>query len=256
MAEHELKYLEEIERYLDGEMTAEEIILFEQGLIDEPQLKQEYDVLNAVVKEVRESKKRELKALLNEVDKELDNNKPNNIEPNTYKTTPLFPTFLKYAIAASVLFMIGVSVFWLINQSGSNREKLVADYWQKDAGLPVMMGESDAVKFDNAMSDYKSGKYNEALNLFKQIPASDTVLYYSALCMSELKQDATNQFQIVADNQSSVFQDKAKYYLLLLNIKADKKTKASKLMNELLGNKNHPYYSSIEKLSNEAYFKD
>jgi hypothetical protein len=259
MDAHELKYFEEIERYLDGEMTDQERIQFEQRLIAEPLLKKEYDVLSAIVYEVGESKKRELKAMLQNVDEELDNVTPSN-SVNKHKAIKKSLSegrhFWNYAIAACVTLLVGISIIWLVNHADADREKLVAQYWQKDAGMPVMMGESDAVKFDNAMSEYKAGKYSEAFILFKQIPSSDTVVYYTALSMSELKQDATTQFKIVAKQQNSVFQDKAKYYLLLLHIKADKKTEAQNLLNDLLTNKNHPYYTFIEKLSSEAYFKE
>ena len=90
--------------------------------------------------------------------------------------------------------------------------------------------------------------------MFKQIPTSDTVVFYTALCMSELKQDAGSRFQAVAKDRSSVFRDKAKYYLLLLNIRDNHKVEAKKLLKELQANKNHPYHTVIRNLSSEAYF--
>ncbi len=256
MDAHELKYFEEIERYLDSEMTERERVLFEQRLIEEPLLKQEFDVLSAVVRQVSESKRHELKTLLQEADKELDNGNVSSTSGRQKQTAIDGNRFWNYAIAACITLIVGISMFWLFNHADADREKLVANYWQKDEGLPVMMGESEAVKFDNAMSNFKVGKFDDALNLFKQVYASDTVIYYTALCMSELKQDAAQQFKTVAEQPNSAYQDKAKYYLLLLYIKADKKAEAKTLLNDLLENKSHPYYTLIEKLSNEAYFKD
>ena len=245
MDAHELKHLEEIERYLDGEMTDQDKLAFEQRLTTEPILKQEYDVLNSVVNQVQSSKREELKSLLQKADLELDD-KP-IIQPKGV-------LFWRYAIAASITMMIGITVFYYYsNNKVDNREKLVAAYWQKDNGLPVLMDEKSNASLDNAMTAYKSGNYDYAFSQLESLTQTDTVLYYEGLCSFELKKDATTYILHVAENNSSVFQAKAKYYLLLLYIKADKKEDVVKLMNELLKEADHPYRDQIMKLSQEPY---
>ena len=240
----ELKHFEEIERYLDGEMTDQEKLAFEQRLTNEPLLKQEYDVLNSVVNQVQNSKREELKSLLQKADLELDD-KPIN--------RPSGVLFWRYAIAASITLMISLSIFYYYNSKVDNREKLVAAYWQKDKGLPVLMDENSNASLDNAMTAYKSGNYDYAFSQLEALTQTDTVLYYEGLCSFELKKDATTYIKPVAENSSSVFQAKAKYYLLLLYIKADKKVDAVKLLNELLKETEHPYREQILRLSQEPY---
>jgi hypothetical protein len=244
MDAYELKHLEEIERYLDGEMTDQERLAFEQRLTTEPLLKQEYDVLSSVIKQVQNSKRDELKSLLQKADLELDD-KP--------VSQPKGILFWRYAIAASITLMIGLSVFYYYNSKVDNREKLVAAYWKKDNGLPVLMDEKSNASLDNAMTAYKGGNYDYAFSQFEALTQTDTVLYYEGLCSFELKKDATTYIKPLAENNRSVFQSKAKYYLLLLYIKADKKQDAINLLNELLKDTDHPYREQILKLSQEPY---
>jgi len=244
MDAHELNHFEEIERYLDGEMTDQEKLAFEQRLTDEPLLKQEFDVLNSVVMQIQISKREELKSLLQKADQELD-------EKPITRTSGV--RFWRYAIAASITLMIGLTVFLFYNNQPINREKLVAAYWQKDNGLPVLMGDSNA-NLANAMTAYKNGNYDYAFSQFEALQQTDTVLYYEGLCSFELRKDAITFIKEVADNNNSVFQAKAKYYLMLLYVKADKKEAAIKLLRELIQVTDHPYREEILKLSKESYF--
>ena len=244
----ELKYHEEIERYLDGEMSESESIAFEQRLLSDTTLKYEYDVLSTVVKQIEDGRREQIKAMLLKADEELDS------ETKIYKKEG--QRFWHYALAACVCLLIGISLFYAYNYKEKERENLVASYWQKDAGLPVMMGENKTAMFDNAMSDYKIGNYTEAIKLFNQLPPNDTIDYYTGLSLSEIHRDAIPLLKKVANNTQSVFSLKAKYYLLLLQIKNNNKKEARALLAELLAMPAHPYYSLIEKLRKEDYFKD
>ncbi len=248
MDAHELKYGEEIERYLDGEMTEQERVAFEERLADDAVLKAEFAVLYEIVKQVKENKRASLKSLLEKTDAELDNK-------TSTKTIPLQPkrNYLT-AIAASLVLVLGISVAWYSMKLNTN-EKLAAKYWQKDAGLPVLMAENKEIIFDNAMSAFKAGEHKFAYKQFEKIPTNDTVAYYKALCQHELNQSPKENLLLVANNNESVFNAKAKYYLLLVYIKDNNKAEAKKTLQELLTNTTHPYYNSIQQLSKEAFFK-
>ena len=157
-------------------------------------------------------------------------------------------------MAASVMLMLGLTVFYYYNTRLDNREKLVAAYWQKDNGLPVMMDENSNASFDNAMTTYKSGEYEYAFNQLQALKQTDTVLYFEGLCSFELKKDAVTYIKPVAENNNSVFQAKAKYYLMLLYVRDGKRDEAIKLLNDLLNEADHPYREQILKLSHEGYF--
>ncbi len=153
-----------------------------------------------------------------------------------------------------MVLVLGISVAWY-SLSQNNNQKLVAKYWQKDAGLPVLMAESKEIIFDNAMSAFKAGEYKFAVEQFNKLLINDTVAYYKALCQHELNQSPKENLLLVANNNESVFNAKAKYYLLLVYIKDNNQAEAKKILQELLTNTTHPYYNSIQQLSKEAFFK-
>jgi hypothetical protein len=244
MSDVELKYFERIESYFDKEMSEQERILFEKELGTNEDLKQEFAVYTAIVEEVKQKKRSELKAKLEQADKELDN--PFQIKPVSGQR------FWRYSLAACITLMISLSIGYLYLNRISN--KLVAAYWQRDTGLPVMMNGDSNAPFDNAMTAFKSGDYAYAFAQFEHLQQTDTILYYEGLCSFELKGDAANYMKPVAENRNSIFQAKAKYYMILLYISAEKKEEARKLLSELRMDTEHPYKEQIEKLSKETYF--
>ena len=126
-------------------------------------------------------------------------------------------TYLKYAAMVAVLVLGAV---WWFARPAEN-ERLFAEYYVEDPGLPVPMSAVKDPVFQDAMVAYKLGDHAEARtkwgNLLEAEPGNDTLRFYIAntyLAEGDAKA-AIPLFQAVADAPSSTFQGKARWYLFL-----------------------------------------
>src|SRR5690606_13831875 len=97
------------------------------------------------------------------------------------RTQPLTKIrWLKWAAAASVAGILLWSSYFFFANTPS--EKLFAQYYQPDPGLPTLMGISDNYVFENAMVSYKTGDYKKAIvdwqQLLQENMDNDTLQYF------------------------------------------------------------------------------
>jgi hypothetical protein len=229
------KYLEDIERYLDGVMSDEEHTAFEQRLKNEPELSREYDLIKILVRQVIQSGS--------------IRNKTPYIEKKAYSS------FLIYRIAASIILAIGLMSYYIYTIRASSAKKMVAQYWQKDNGQMILLGNERTTTMTKAIIAYKTCHYEDALREYKAIQQTDTAIFYEGLCEFQLGKDARPEMKRVTENNYSIYQARAKYYLMLLCILYDQKIQAKSLLKELEQVSDHPYKEQIMELSKEQYFK-
>ncbi|MBK6410721.1 MAG: tetratricopeptide repeat protein [Flavobacteriales bacterium] len=126
-------------------------------------------------------------------------------------------TYLKYAAMVAVLIL--GAVWW--STRPTENERLFAEYYVEDPGLPVPMSAVNDPVFQDAMVAYKLGDYAEARtkwgNLLQAVPGNDTLRFYiaNAYVAEGDAKAAIPLFQAVADAPSSAFHDKARWYLVL-----------------------------------------
>lgn len=126
-----------------------------------------------------------------------------------------------WAIAAGFAALLAVTI-WAV--TGSNRsESLMAEYYQPDLGLPVVMGVIDDPVFADAMVDYKVGEYDEAIGKWSTISQdvqNDTLSYYlaSAYLANGQPIKAIPLFKQTLDQPGSAFEHQAAWYLLLSRV--------------------------------------
>lgn len=126
----------------------------------------------------------------------------------------------RYAAAAAIL-IVG-SVLWFSRPSPN--ERLFAEHFTPDPGLPVAMGATEDPAFADAMVSYKEGKYAEARAKWSPLqqlePSNDTLRYFIASAwLSEGRiTEALPLLQDVSAQESSAFRDRARWYLFLAHI--------------------------------------
>lgn len=136
--------------------------------------------------------------------------------------------YLRYA--AAVALVMGATL-WFIGRPSAN-ERLFAEHYVADPGLPVPMSATDDHVFQDAMVAYKLGDYAEArakwAGLAQERPDSDTLRFYIA-CATLGEGDATAAVPLlkgVGDEGRSVFARKARWFLFLAYVKQDAVTEA------------------------------
>ena len=243
-----LKNIELIENYFEGKLSDADKTAFETRLIIDSDFKEEAELYKNIVAGIKENGAANLKAKLKLVDDELDN-EPVIIKLETKKTS-----LVKYlAIAASVILVISLSVYWNLSDK-SNLPELAIAYYEKEKGLPNEMSVSEN-QLSDAMASYKNNDYvivKSKLNeLLKQNNSNDTLRYFLGITNFELKDYSAALVSFTLINNESVYYEKAQYRLVLIELLANDKQKAIAKIDECLTNKNHLYYNKLVQLKTE-----
>ena len=138
--------------------------------------------------------------------------------------------WLGIAAAGAVLV---VGCLWWFGRTPVN-ERLFAEHFVPDPGLPVTMGTSTDQAFNDAMVAYKLGDHQEAVDkwsdLLKERPANDTLLYF--IGQAALVQGNTTMaiecFRSVPN--ASTFRAKADWALFLAHVR-NNDTSAAQALN-------------------------
>lgn len=125
--------------------------------------------------------------------------------------------------AAAIALLISVAIWWTMRPDAN--ERLFAEHFTADPGLPVPMSISHDPVFHDAMVAYKLGDYDEARTkwapLLQARPGNDTLRYYiaSAALAAGDPGPAIPLFRSVAADSTSRFQVKARWYLFLAYVR-------------------------------------
>jgi TolA-binding protein len=235
--ENNLKHLELIEAYLEGNLSEEEKVDFEVRLLVDKDLEEEFELYKKIVGSFKDIQTENIRQKLQAIDDEIDSNSP---KPST--------KFYWWAgIAASLIFL----QIYLYNSKSTIPLPI-------EEGLPVLMGEDQNVEFQNAMQLFKGGKYDASINRFNKLiimhPDNDTLNYFLGYAELNVQQylSAKTHLEIVHANKSSVFNLKAKYFLAYALYKNNKTEEAKVLLDELNSNSDNPFIEETKVFLKEV----
>jgi tetratricopeptide (TPR) repeat protein len=210
---------EQIERYLMQEMGAEELRGFEERLSKEAILKAEVEMQKDSMLAV------ELQAMSESLKKVAsEESKPKGGAGGL--VIPFLNSRTIFAIAAGLAIILGL--FSVFNPFQSQEEKLFAEYYNPDPGLPVPMSAVSHYDFYDAMVDYKAEKYDLALEKWKTLLAqdnkNDTLQYFVASSLLNLDDMEASIPMLVelSKRDDSRFKERATWYLALAYLKENK----------------------------------
>lgn len=243
-----LKNIELIETYFEGKLSDADKTAFETRLIIDSDFKEEVELYKNIVAGIKENGASNLKAKLKLVDEELDS------EPAIIKLESRKSSLVKYiAIAASVVLVISLSLYWSLSNK-SNLPELAIVYYEKEKGLPNEMSVSEN-QLSDVMISYKNGDYfttkSKLNDLLKNKNTNDTLNYFLGITSYELKDYSAALASFNTINSESVYYDKAQYRLVLIELLANDKQKALNKIDECLSNENHLYYDKLVQLKKE-----
>ncbi len=196
-----------IENYLMQNLNDQQRSEFEQRLNEDTLLKEKVvelgDLFNGIKQAERFNKVEEWHAGI--------------VMKNETITPVRFINYRMWMVAATILiFCAGV---WLVFFSKNKEEQLFAKYYKPDYGLITPMGASDNYAFNKAMIDYKTGKYQLAINEWQQQLAQgqvgDTLYYFIGSSYLALRKygDAAINFKKAVAIPGSAFTGEANWYL-------------------------------------------
>lgn len=215
------KAMREIENYLLGHMNAEESLSFEKRMQGDPLLRNQVDDLKVLIKAIEIDS---LKDQLRNISADVENENPKSGRP-----------IGKWLIAAALLALIGTASFWLLKRAPLH-ERLFDSYFYKDPGLPTTMGNSKNLAFTEAMTNYKLGNYDAAIqeweNMLKTDSDNDTLNYFIGMgyLANNNAQKSTSFLESAASNKHSVFLSDTYHYLALAYLKLGEIDRAKKML--------------------------
>lgn len=212
-----------IDSYLLGRLDNAQLESFNVRLKTDPEFLKMLEAQKAVARGVEEHNLR----------KSLDDYHAEIVEEPEKKW--LTPGLL--ALSASILLLIGVST-WAIFFTGNSAQKVFAENFTPDPGLPTKMGTASQYEFYYGMVSYKRKEYAEAISrwepLYAAHPKNDTLVYFLGLAnlANGNARQAENYLKLANEKTESAFSDDIHYYLALAYLKENKIKEAKEILSK------------------------
>ncbi len=257
----------EIEKYLSGEMTPEEVVVFEEKLQSNPDLKREV-------------------ALYEDLDTVLDDNNWEEIDPNAdTKKVKAYEEFLKSEkgqniitnikeaeqayfqkkqgvnVKQIVLYVVSIAAvfcilfFSIYDSAGSYSPSELAENYKDWSDLPSFTTKSsENSEITTAENLFTNKNYKEALGLFQELKTDDTnkdlVALYIGISQFETNQNenAIKTFKNLADHWK--YGPRARWYLALVYLKNNNTKSAIKELEEITKDANNFNFKKAEEILN------
>ncbi len=260
----------EIELYLDGEMTPEQKIAFEEKINTDPQLQKDvityqemYAMYNDTDWNTTDIATKNEKVityqdfLKSEKGKALANSIKN--VGNTYfqeESTSGIKKWILYGMSIAAIFVIG---FFVIYQSSTaaSTENLYAEYKNWD-DLPSLTLRNNNTALARAEKLFKQQNYQEALAIFLEHQPVGTknlnpqITLYTGITQLELDQNETaiKTFKQLL-NSNTLDAQKANWYLALTYLKMGNIEKTKEMLQIIIEDPKNDQYQEAKDLINE-----
>ncbi len=221
--------LDQIERYLRGELSQEEAANFEDLLLKDDALKEQFDEHKQLLKGLELGFNKELKELLVAEEAKMDASSPLQVthKKNRYPLIGL--------AAAVALLITAYFTLWNNNQA---HNKLYAQYYNAYPNVEVPVSRSSNTE-NNPFALYEQRNFAAALSLFEEIlrsePDNTAILFYASICQLELDrpEEATSFLQRVINQPPNKYTRPAKWYQALGYLKMGETDASEDILRQL-----------------------
>lgn len=240
-----------IEAFLEGIMTSEERLAFEQRLTQEPKLSEAYENEIAARELIKEAGRLDLKKTLEGFDAEM-------LDKSTHKRViPLWAKNAMRVAALLILFAGGYQVFQTF--SGVNTSEVYDTYFEVYDSSSVERDASGTAipNWELAAESYRNERYEEALPFLEkskgEVPDYLISFYagmsYMAQQQPNLEQAIQNFDAVLATDND--YRQQAEWYKALALLNSEKEEEATVLFKSIVAAKSYHYEkaASILKLN-------
>ncbi|MBX2875976.1 MAG: hypothetical protein KTR30_27895 [Saprospiraceae bacterium] len=168
------------------------------------------------------------------------------------KVRRLIPWRQSLAIAASVLVLILAYFFW----PNPEEAGLYAKYEYVDPGLPVLMSQSDDHAMYDALTYYGEADYATAISklsaLQKEGVNNDTIAYYlGASYLYEEQTRAAMESLAGLTEGTGPFQARAEWLAILAALQVDDMNQVRSRLPAILADEAHPFHNDAQQLQTD-----
>ncbi len=268
---------EHIRQYLHKELDPTLITFFEKRMTDDEAFNKEVEFQKTLLLGIEKFGKETDDFSISEIEKELAKEgffesqqspkKNNDKKSSDTKIISLF-TRRSIAIAASILILISVSIYYL-SRPDSYDQTFVSYFQPETTQLEIIiddlessgLGISDKQRREQLLEilyDYESENYKIAAsalnNHLKNYPDDLDARFYYGISLLKIKNypEAARNFEILLNSESSKWNRDVKWYLALSYLKINQeREKAIFLLKEIQNNHNSPYSARAEIILKE-----
>ncbi|NGX84455.1 hypothetical protein [Aequorivita sp. KMM 9714] len=233
-----------IETYLDRENDLNKHSISEE-IKQIPDFEQKIEHIKKVREEIEDSIRR---SKMNDFHKHVNETEDSKVKSLSSPKTKSYTMW--YSAAAILILLFGI--FWMLD-SNNTAEKIFAENFKPDIGLPLKMGNADSYEFYEGMLDYKQENYKKAISkwevLLKDNPENDTLNYFLGVANLALG-DASESLKYLTNQerfQEGMFKEEAAYYTALAKIKEGKIEEAKNLLKNTPSIQNTKLLRQLEK---------
>lgn len=243
-----IDYSEKIDRYLDGQMSQDELSWFKKEQDQNPDLRRDLEFQQNMRAAILEDEVLQFRQVLEAAQADYEHNKV--IEhPSRGKFSK---TFRIVAAIAAILVATGFFAWYTLHGGMSNRQ-LYEMYFKPYKVSMNVRGVADDTQAEirKALSMYENGNYQQALPLFENVlknsPANFAVNLYTGISLMELQQysSATESFAKIIEHKNNLYFEQAEWYASLCYLVADQTDKARKQFVKIV--ERNGYYSDQAK---------
>jgi len=239
------KLNQQIEEFLDGNLTGEELDLFLKQKEQEQQFNTEIDLRHEINQSLKEKGLFELREILEKQKTDLFTKDPfYNFRKDLFKTWHL-------AAASFSLILVVGGLWYILSNKPYSTEKLVTKYYKP--AHPINQIRSLDINSGDALSEafkhYKQNNFNGALKYFNSLDNQITAKFYSGVCYIELEEfdQAIESFSFVINDKDNLYVEQADWYLGLIYLMNNQRQMALAQF-ELISNGDSYYASQAEEI--------
>ena len=250
-----------IDAYLTNELSAADRVAFENDMKADIELRAEVDRQRDIRLGLRalgiERALEQAKAQYNATSAPIETATASAHQPIV---RPLI-SWRYWAAAASVVVVLGVGYFTYQQTTSRQADIAYAETFSSDPTADLMkdfpsgkVSPSVHSQFMDAMTKYKSGKYDEVIDQLKTLPADKQTIQYRNyfLGLSYLaNKQPVEAIPLLAKAQTAStgkLQQKAEWFLALAYVKNEQKEKALPILKRISADKAHPLQSLAKRV--------
>jgi tetratricopeptide (TPR) repeat protein len=243
---NQINYPEFIERYLDGEMTGQELVWFEKELDSSEWLQKEL-ILRKKVNE----------AILDEDIMKFNDELDDAYAAYVHNGENSSSRKKKIVIGGTVFASVVTALILILSLTGKQytNEQLFERYYKTYPSNLTFRSADNELNPDLvlAMQLYENKNYTRALELFETILQTDPdrigLNFYSGISRMEIKEydQAGKSFKKVVDDRYNMYMEQAEWYLSLCYLITNQDDKAVNLLEKIRNDRGY-YHHEARKL--------
>ena len=241
--------IEEIDQYINNELTGNKFASFELELSENPDLATELELVKEIDKAVQETEVMELRDKLNSISKEVNR----EVKQKRSFAAKISTSRIAVATIAASLVMI-MSIAGLISRNSTSSDAELYTQFYQPYETTGIFRSGDALidsKLSNALHEFNEQDYPAAINLFSEVleidknnPVSN---FYSGIAYQETGQtnQALRSYQNVINDRDNLFIEQAQWYIGLCYLQDENRKKAYNQFQKIAASESYYHEKAI-----------